>query len=649
MKRLFALCLLLSPLFAQETHIQLILDASGSMWNKFEDGRYRITTAKDCLQQVINSLPEQQGLHVGLRIYGSQVSHKQANACDDTQLFVSMDGVNRAQLLKTVRKARALGATPIAKSLLAAAQDFSGLAGKKSIILVTDGLESCGGNVEAAVAKLKEAGVNVDLRIIGLDLDDKAVAVFKRYGTLENVADAASLSKVLVGAVEQQITLSRNELPVTVRLTRKGEAVTKAKVTLVDPVNKTDATFSFAETRYQLSAAPGSYDIKVEDIGAGKRTFSGIAVNPSQKNDFTFELEPQSTATLRVSVAEAVAGASVTVFYEDAPTVGEPWITIVTPDQSDGEYRDWKYAPDQKGQVSVKIPGEVGPMEARLVATQPMGGDIVLARAKVTALKPEVSLEVASTLPGGKNFEVFWTGPNNDRDYLTIVPAGSAPNHYESWQYTRKGSPSVLLAKPEAGTYEVRYVSGDKKVLASKKVTIEGATASLEAPQSVMAGGWVTVSWQGPNGPGDYITIAEAGSNDAAYKGYSYTAKGAQVRIALPLRAGAYEVRYVTGGINKALVRRGITLTEAKATLTAPDSVGVGQPISVAWQGPNGGTDYITIVKAGAPPSQYGDYKYTRNGTPSVLTAPGEPGTYEIRYNNELESAVLAKKTIEVK
>ncbi|CAM2011298.1 vWA domain-containing protein [Acanthopleuribacter pedis] len=650
MKTWFGLWLLcLTPLLAADTHIQLILDASGSMWNKFEDGRYRITTAKDVLQQVVNSLPaENAGLQVGLRIYGSRVSHKENGACDDTALFVPMSGVDRDQLLKTIRKARALGATPIAKSLTAAAADFSGIQGKKSIILVTDGLESCGGDVEAAVAKLKEAGVDVDLRIIGLDLDDQAVAVFSRYATLENVADAASLSKVLSAAVEEQVTLERKQLPVTVRLTRKGKAVTDAKVMLVDPVKATQDTFSLSQGRYQLSTPPGSFDIAVDDVHSGPKVFSGIAVNADQKNEFSFELAPESDASLRVSVKEAVAGSAVTVFYEGAPTGGEPWITIVTPEQSDGAYRDWKYAPDGKGQVTIYLPGEVGPMEARLVATQPMGGEIVLARAEVTATKPEISLDVAANLPGGNYFEAFWTGPDNPGDFITIVPAGSAPGAYESYQYTKKGSPSQLLAKPEAGDYEVRYVSGENKVLASTRVVIQGATADLEAPQSAMAGGKVTVSWQGPNGPGDYISVAEAGSNDTAYSGYAYTKDGKALAIDLPVKPGAYELRYMVGSGDKLLARRPLTLTPAKITLDAPDKVKTGAPIEIKWQGPDGASDYITIVKVGAAAASYGDYRYTRDGSPATLTAPNEAGTYEIRYNNERAGAVLAKKAITV-
>jgi len=41
-----------------QTYVELILDASGSMWNKLDDDRYRIVAAKDVLTQFIGGLPD---------------------------------------------------------------------------------------------------------------------------------------------------------------------------------------------------------------------------------------------------------------------------------------------------------------------------------------------------------------------------------------------------------------------------------------------------------------------------------------------------------------------------------------------------------------------------------------------------------------
>ena len=70
MKRLFiaVLIFMMTALSdAQETHVELILDASGSMWNKLYDGTYRIVAAKDVLANFVNALPNDPNLNVGLR------------------------------------------------------------------------------------------------------------------------------------------------------------------------------------------------------------------------------------------------------------------------------------------------------------------------------------------------------------------------------------------------------------------------------------------------------------------------------------------------------------------------------------------------------------------------------------------------------
>ena len=179
MKR-FGLTLFLScfvALAAAQTHVELVLDASGSMWNKLRDGEYRIVAAKDVLRGFVSSLPVDPDLNVGLRVYGSRLDATEEGACEDSALFVPVQGVARDELLATVRNTEATGATPIAYSLNLAGQDLP-TEGKNVIILVTDGEESCGGDVRGTIEALKAQGIEFELKIIGFDLDDRARAKF---------------------------------------------------------------------------------------------------------------------------------------------------------------------------------------------------------------------------------------------------------------------------------------------------------------------------------------------------------------------------------------------------------------------------------------------------------------------------------------
>lgn len=87
------------------------------------------------------------------------------------------------------------------------------------------------------------------------------------------------------------------------------------------------------------------------------------------------------------------------------------------------------------------------------------------------------------------------------------------------------------------------------------------------------------------------------------------------------------------------------------ATLKAPPTpIKAGQPFSLAWSGPNGPNDYIDLVAGGH--LQVGDEMAaakTSTGNPVKLTAPGTPGTYEVRYVQDTGNrAIIAHVPITV-
>jgi len=85
------------------------------------------------------------------------------------------------------------------------------------------------------------------------------------------------------------------------------------------------------------------------------------------------------------------------------------------------------------------------------------------------------------------------------------------------------------------------------------------------------------------------------------------------------------------------------------ATLSVPAEVTVGAEIPVSWTGPDAKGDFISLDPADAPENEYGRYQYTSKGSPLTLRAPGEPGTWVVRYHSgEKGYAVFAKATVEV-
>ena len=85
-----------------------------------------------------------------------------------------------------------------------------------------------------------------------------------------------------------------------------------------------------------------------------------------------------------------------------------------------------------------------------------------------------------------------------------------------------------------------------------------------------------------------------------------------------------------------------------EVVLEAPASVAAGSKFEVRWSGPGDKQDWITIVKAGAADGEYLSYDYARNGSPLTLTAPDEPGAYEIRYASDRVKGTFARRPIRV-
>ncbi len=75
---------------------------------------------------------------------------------------------------------------------------------------------------------------------------------------------------------------------------------------------------------------------------------------------------------------------------------------------------------------------------------------------------------------------------------------------------------------------------------------------TLSGPPEASFGTRIAVSWTGPDGPGDYITLVAADKPDGQYGTYSPTKQGSTVYIKVPAQAGDFELRYMAKSENAA-------------------------------------------------------------------------------------------------
>jgi Ca-activated chloride channel family protein len=150
----------------------LLLDSSSSMKEPDASGATKIEAARTALNTVVDRLPGT--AQVGLRVYGATpLPPSDPNACTDTDLVVPVGPADTAALKRAVGGYRPAGETPIAYSLGKAAADL-GQSGPRTILLVSDGEESCGTDPCAVARQLHAAGIDLVVDVVGLNVNAAA-------------------------------------------------------------------------------------------------------------------------------------------------------------------------------------------------------------------------------------------------------------------------------------------------------------------------------------------------------------------------------------------------------------------------------------------------------------------------------------------
>ena len=144
-----------------------VLDVSGSMKGKI-DGKTKLEVAKDVLIDVQRELPAD--LRVGLMAYG----HYGEKDCSAIELLVPPGTDNRDDIAKKLSALKAdKGATPIAGSLRKAGEILRKESGRKALVLVTDGVETCGGDPVKVAEGLRKSISDIKVHVVGFGVGGK--------------------------------------------------------------------------------------------------------------------------------------------------------------------------------------------------------------------------------------------------------------------------------------------------------------------------------------------------------------------------------------------------------------------------------------------------------------------------------------------
>ena len=174
--------------------VEIVVDASRSMWGRM-GGQPKLSVAKEILWDVSHWFP--QDLNLALRAYGSTSPSESAD-CADSALLVPFADENRGPIRAAIDGLRPLGQTPIAYALQQAGRDFGARNDDRAVVLVTDGIESCGGDPVQAASDLRDQGIIV--HVIGFGLGS---AADEDTASLRSIAWASGGRYVTAGSAEE--------------------------------------------------------------------------------------------------------------------------------------------------------------------------------------------------------------------------------------------------------------------------------------------------------------------------------------------------------------------------------------------------------------------------------------------------------------
>lgn len=185
--------------------VVLILDASSSMLGAIGKGNKarKMKVARDVTHELLAGWDAR--MQVGLTAYG----HRKPKSCTDIEAVVPLGPLNRQAFSAAVDRLKPRGRTPLAAALRNAAEQLGYAHRKATVIVITDGLENCGGDPCAVAAELRQKGIDFRAHVVGLgaisSVESKQLACVaeKGGGEYHDAKDAAALKAALGGLVDQ--------------------------------------------------------------------------------------------------------------------------------------------------------------------------------------------------------------------------------------------------------------------------------------------------------------------------------------------------------------------------------------------------------------------------------------------------------------
>ena len=227
----------------KSTRILFVFDASKSMKTEY-NGITRIEGAKKLFYKFIDSLSKDKTYQFALRVYGQTTKYPPGD-CKDSKLIVPFMPNNINLIKQKVSEAKPTGITPIEHSLTEAANDFKENGTNNIVIIITDGIEECGGDPCKARQKLTEKGIHFKPFIIGIGLSIEQIKTFECVGDFYDIENTSTLSDI--SNIIQQQLLNKTSSQVNLLDHKTQPSETNVNLTFYD-VEKKEYKYNYIHT-----------------------------------------------------------------------------------------------------------------------------------------------------------------------------------------------------------------------------------------------------------------------------------------------------------------------------------------------------------------------------------------------------------------
>jgi Ca-activated chloride channel family protein len=265
---------------------------------------------------------------------------------------------------------------------------------------------------------------------------------------------------------------------------------------------------------------------------------------------------------------------------------------------------------------------------------------------------PDLGVTPIEAWSGGPVFVSIGSVGAGTFDLLLTSPGEPMP----AWMDLRSASgPEAtveLRAPDEPGDHEIRLnqhlEGGLRRLVGRAPISVAEPATSVEAAAEIRPFEALEVTWAGPGNPGDHLSLVPADGTPTNPASCRLVSATNPIELTAPGEEGFWEVRYVSGLTGRTLARSAVEVTAIIVTLDGPEQVAAGRSFEVAWEGPAGTADYVSIAVEGGADDDYVDLSPASRGSPARFIAPRTPGSYEVRYVEGASGRIRRRAALEV-